>query len=220
MMMKKVLLALVLLGGSTAALAVEVHGSVGVDSKYIGYGVNQNPGKAASLNGALNVDLGAGFGIETYARQVTINNANMKEVASATYKNNFAGFGFKANLGHAHYDGGNLTPDYNYAALRVDRAGFYAMDEHRVGTRSSKPDTDFVTAGYVRDITPRLQLGAEATERRYNAEGVWRFNDVALYGTYKLTHHLNAVATLAHGGRTDTDIDIPGVSSVGVRYNF
>lgn len=218
--MKKVLLALVLLGGSTAALAVEVHGSVGVDSKYIGYGVNQNPGKAASLNGAVNVDLGNGFGIESSARQVTINNANMKEVLSAAYKNKFAGFGFKANLGHAHYDGGNLTPDYNYGLVQLDRAGFYGMEEHRKGTRSSRADADFVTVGYKHDFTPRLQLGAEATERRYVAEGKWRFNDVALYGKYKMTPHLDAVATLAHGGTTDLDRDIPGVSSIGVRYNF
>lgn len=199
------------------AQAVNVTGFVEADSRYLAYGVDQSAGRTASLWGDVNVHLFQGFGVEGYARQVA---AGTREDVSAYVGHKFGGLKVDGILGHAHYDIGSNKSDKNYSKLRAEYAGVYGLWEHDIGTETTKPDTDYYTVGYEHAFTPRLKLGVEATEKRYRAEGISKFNDVALNASYKLTPRLIAVATVAKGGQNDKDLDNPGTSNVGLRYTF
>lgn len=216
--MKKVVLAVALLSIAGAAQAIEVHGSVGVDSEYVGYGVDQNKGKNASLNAALKANIGSGLYVAGSARQRT---SDIKEVVSAGFARKFGGIKFDASLAHAHYDGAaSLSKDYNAAIITGNWEGIYATEEHRVGSRDAVASTDYATVGYERKFTKNLTLGLEATERRYHTDGSWKFNDVAFNAKYALSKNVDAVATLAKAHLTEGDDDLHGASSVGIRYKF
>lgn len=221
--MKKTLLALAVIGLSiSAAQAAEVHGSVGMDSHYLSYGVDQNPNLPLSPNFDVHAEQ-KGFSAGVRGNGVEVNGSSFKTDVFAGYKSNLNGYAkLNVNVGHQNYIAAkNDTRNFNYVKGSLEKYGVYGQYEQRWGMGDhSTAAAKFYTVGYSRNVMPRLNLGVEATRRQYVAADVGRFNDARVYGTYAVTKQLDLLAQYAHGGKNLADADLGNASSVGVKYKF